>query len=108
MMPPVMPAKCAPWYKQCLKFTCTCCGNCCTGGPGYVWISEDEIRLLAAHLKMTVEQTVDRYCRRINGKFSLKEGKSVSGQYDCIFLKEIAPPRTSRRGEAIVQAKRVC
>jgi Fe-S-cluster containining protein len=96
------------WYKQGLKFTCTCCGNCCTGGPGYVWVSEEEIRLLAAHFKMTPEQAVEKYCRKINGKISLKEARSVSGLYDCIFLKEIKPPRNSRRGEAIVQAKRVC
>ena len=96
------------WYKQGLNFTCTCCGNCCTGGPGYVWISEAEIRLLAAHLKITPEETVERYCRKVDGKFSLKEGRTVAGQYDCIFLKEIKPPRSSRRGEVIVQAKRVC
>jgi uncharacterized protein len=96
------------WYKQGLNFTCTCCGNCCTGGPGYVWITEEEIRLLASHLKLTPEETVERYCRKVNGKFSLKEGRTVSGQYDCIFLKEIKPPRSSRSGEVIVQAKRAC
>jgi Fe-S-cluster containining protein len=97
-----------PWYHQGLNFTCTCCGNCCTGGPGYVWISEDEIRLLAKHLKLTPEETVEQYCRKINGRFSLKETRSVGGKYDCIFLKEIKPPRSSRKGDVIVQAKRVC
>ena len=97
-----------PWYNQGLKFTCTCCGNCCTGGPGYVWISEEEIRRLAEHLNLTVEETLEQHCRKINGKFSLKESRSVSGGYDCTFLKEIKPPRKSRKGVAIVQAKRVC
>jgi Fe-S-cluster containining protein len=104
----VVPEKNDVWYKQGLNFTCTCCGNCCTGGPGYVWISEEEIRRLAAHLNLTPEETVEQYCRKINGKFSLKESRSVSGSYDCVFLKEIKPPRTSRKGVAIVQAKRVC
>ena len=36
-----------PWYAEGLKFTCTQCGNCCTGGPGFVWISREEIRRLA-------------------------------------------------------------
>jgi hypothetical protein len=102
------PSKDAPWYNHGLKFTCTCCGNCCTGGPGYVWISEDEICQLAAHLRLTPEETVEQYCRKINGKFSLKETRSVSGKYDCVFLKEIKPPRSSRKGDVIVQAKRVC
>jgi Fe-S-cluster containining protein len=98
----------APWYAQGLRFTCTCCGNCCTGGPGFVWISEEEICRLAAHLKLTPQQTVERYCRKINGRFSLKESRSLSGNYDCVFLKEIKPPRTSRRAQVIVQARRVC
>jgi uncharacterized protein len=96
------------WYKQGLNFTCTCCGNCCTGGPGYVWISEEEIRRLAVHLNLTPEETVERHCRKINGKFSLNESRSISGNYDCTFLKEIQPPRKSRKGVAIVQARRVC
>ena len=33
-----------PWYGGGLRFTCTQCGNCCTGQPGYVWISKKEIR----------------------------------------------------------------
>ena len=104
----VPPKEESSWYNQGLKFTCTCCGNCCTGGPGYVWMTEDEIRLLAAHLKLTPEETVEQYCRKINGRFSLREERSVSGKYDCVFLKEIKPPRSSRKGEVIVQAKRVC
>ena len=39
-----------PWYADGLNFTCTQCGNCCTGGPGFVWISREEIVRLAAHL----------------------------------------------------------
>ena len=26
------------WYADGLRFTCTQCGNCCTGQPGFVWI----------------------------------------------------------------------
>ena len=78
------------------------------GGPGYVWISDEEIRRLALHLNLTPEETVEQHCRKINGKFSLKETRSVSGSFDCTFLKEIKPPRSSRNGNTIVQAKRVC
>jgi Fe-S-cluster containining protein len=105
---PPTPADEKVWYQQGLRFTCTTCGNCCTGGPGFVWLTEDEIARLADHLQLTVAETTERYCRRLNDKFSLKEARSTSGTYDCIFLKEVKPPRTSRRGEAIVQAKRVC
>jgi hypothetical protein len=105
---PVISCEKDVWYKQGLKFTCTCCGNCCTGGPGYVWISEEEIHRLAEHLNLSVEETLEQHVRKINGKFSLKEARSTSGSFDCTFLKEIKPPRTNRKGNAIVQAKRVC
>src|SRR5688500_1701558 len=35
----------APWFADGLSFTCTACGNCCTGGPGFVWITKEEIGL---------------------------------------------------------------
>ena len=37
----------SPWYAEGLKFTCSQCGNCCTGGPGYVWISKGDRRVNA-------------------------------------------------------------
>jgi Fe-S-cluster containining protein len=77
-----------PWYREGLSFRCTQCGNCCTGGPGYVWISEVEVERLATHLRLTVEQTVKRYCRRIGNRLSLKENRNFRGEYDCVFLKE--------------------
>ena len=39
-----------PWYSDGLKFDCTGCGDCCTGDPGYVWVSRAEIEALAAAL----------------------------------------------------------
>src|SRR4051812_8649503 len=86
------PAASDVWYADGLDFTCTQCGNCCTGGPGYVWIEKGEIALLAEHLKITPEQVVEQYCRKIDGKFSLKERRSPAGLYDCVFLKETKVP----------------
>ncbi|WP_296458322.1 hypothetical protein [Rubinisphaera sp.] len=43
------------WYKDGLKFECTQCGNCCTGGPGAVWVSEEEIQAIAEYLEKPVE-----------------------------------------------------
>ena len=99
-----------PWYADGLKFTCSQCGNCCTGGPGYVWISREEIVKLAEHLKLTPEETVERYCRKIDGKFSLKERRSPAGLYDCIFLKEMQIPRSGREAgdDKVVHTIRAC
>jgi Fe-S-cluster containining protein len=72
-----------PWYKDGLRFTCTGCGDCCTGAPGYVWVTSDEIAALAAEVGMAVGEFEKRYVRRIGVRKSLKERKKT---YDCVFL----------------------
>src|SRR5205085_5620105 len=89
-----------PWFSQGLQFTCQQCGNCCTGGPGYVWISPDEIARLAEHLKLTTKQVVEKYCRKIGSRLSLKEIRTSAGMYDCIFLTEQEAP--AGNGERIL------
>ena len=37
----------AEWYADGLRFSCTQCGNCCTGPPGAVWFNEDEGKAMA-------------------------------------------------------------
>ena len=95
-----------PWYADGLTFTCTQCGNCCTGGPGYVWISDVEIDRLAEHLKLPRKTVIEKYCRKIGNKFSLKESRSPAGLYDCVFLKEIPVATTDK--SKVVQTKRIC
>ena len=73
-----------PWYASGLQFTCTQCGNCCTGGPGYVWISDTEIGRLAKHLKMSSAAVIAKYCRRIGKKYSLKENRTPEGNYEAV------------------------
>lgn len=93
-----------PWYANGLEFTCTQCGNCCTGPPGYVWISRVELDRLAAHLNLTVSQVIRQYARRVSGKISLREHRNARGEYDCIFLEE----RQVSGGDGVVHTKRVC
>lgn len=97
-----------PWYAEGLQFTCSQCGNCCTGAPGYVWISDVEIRRLADHLKLSEREVIRRYCRKIGQRYSLKENRNHRGDYDCIFLKEIPVPASDGNGEQVVHSKRVC
>jgi hypothetical protein len=95
-----------PWYGGGLNFTCTQCGNCCTGPTGYVWISRKEIRRLAEHLKLTPQQTIDQYCRSVGDKYSLKEVRNARGEFDCIFLRE-EKTGDARKGQ-VVFTKRTC
>jgi Fe-S-cluster containining protein len=96
-----------PWYGGGLRFTCSQCGNCCTGGPGYVWISKVEISRLAEHLKLTTAQVISRYCRKVGNCYSLKESRNSRGEYDCIFLKE-EKVSSGKKGQTIVFTRRSC
>jgi Fe-S-cluster containining protein len=93
-----------PWYADGLKFTCSQCGNCCTGAPGFVWISDEEVARLARHLEMTETEVRENYCRRIGQRTSLKERKTPQGLFDCIFLKEIK----TTAADGLPSVKRVC
>ena len=74
-----------PWYANGLRFKCTECGQCCTGAPGYTWVSDAEIKAIADHLGLSVEEFTKRYLRWANGRFALLENPR---SYDCVFLRE--------------------
>lgn len=70
------------WYSEGLRFTCQRCGRCCSGPPGFVWVSEQEKRTIAAYLNMRLREFHRRYCRKVFVRTSLKE--LANG--DCIML----------------------
>ncbi|MGC8638897.1 MAG: YkgJ family cysteine cluster protein [Isosphaeraceae bacterium] len=71
----------SPWYRDGLAFSCTRCGACCTGGPGYVWVTLDEIEKLARHRGEKLEEFSKRFVRRVGDRWSLIERPGG----DCIF-----------------------
>ena len=76
-----VPQRKSPWYRDGLAFTCTRCGDCCTGSPGYVWVTIDEMRRLAEFRGETVEAFAERFVRLVGDRFSLIEKPGG----DCIF-----------------------
>lgn len=69
------------WYRDGLRFSCTRCGHCCTGAPGYVWVNEEEIAAIAQHLDESVAMIRAVYTRALAGERSLRE--KANG--DCVF-----------------------
>ena len=64
----------SPWYQDGLQFTCSGCGDCCTGTPGWVWVNQQEIKAIAA--EKGIEDTDEfeaLYVRKIGARKSLKE-----------------------------------
>ncbi|MRJ06779.1 MAG: zinc/iron-chelating domain-containing protein [Epsilonproteobacteria bacterium] len=63
-----------------------CGGKCCTGAPGYIWVSEEESEKIAHFLQMEPAEFRERYTRRAEGKISLIEYRLGVNNYACIFF----------------------
>ena len=70
------------WYHDGLKFTCTQCGNCCSGDTGYVWATKEEIRRIAEFLGRPNGRLDKKHLRRVGLHYSLTEKPGG----DCVFL----------------------
>jgi Fe-S-cluster containining protein len=70
-----------PWYRDGLAFSCTRCGACCTGAPGYVWVSPEEIERLAEFRGESAQEFSAKFVRRVGQRYSLIEKPGG----DCIF-----------------------
>lgn len=73
------------WFQEGLRFTCTGCGKCCTGSPGYVFLSEQDIEALALRLQLSSVDFLRKYTRLVDGQTALLD---KPGSEDCIFLKD--------------------
>jgi len=71
-----------PWYQDGLRFHCTQCGNCCTGAPGVVWVTDEELAKLAELLGQPIDELRQQHTRRVEGRVSLTERKNG----DCTFF----------------------
>lgn len=70
------------WYQGGLGFSCTQCGNCCSGPPGYVWVNKKDIARIASFLDRPDGTLDSTQVRRVGLRHSLTE----HADGDCIFL----------------------
>lgn len=82
------------WYGGGLRFECTQCGNCCTGAPGYVWLTREEIGRIAEFLGRDDHWLPKDQLRRVGFRYSLTEKPNG----DCVFL---VSDKQGRRGCSI-------
>ena len=71
-----------PWYADGLAFECTGCGGCCTGEPGYVWVTTDELVAIADYLDKPIGEVRLMDCKPVRGLISLSEHRNG----DCVYL----------------------
>ncbi len=78
-----------------------CCGACCRGESGFIWVNKEEISKIARFLNIDIENFIKNYLKKVKYRFSLKEIK-VAGENICIFFDlkscrcEIYPVRPSQ------------
>lgn len=83
-----------------LRFTCTMCGNCCTGAPGYVLYTDEEARAMADELGVPLGEFTAKYTHEdLHGR-SLNEVETRFG-FDCVFL-----DRETQPGKALCRVYR--
>ena len=73
------------FFKDGIRFECQGDGRCCVtrGRYGYVYLSFNDRRRLAAHLNLSTAEFTAQYTRKIDGLYELK----YTGK-DCPFLKD--------------------
>ena len=79
------------WYIGGLHFECLECGSCCSGpDEGYIWVTKPEIKLIAAFLKISVDELKRKYLKRVGLRSTVIEHPATR---DCIFLRDIEGQR---------------
>lgn len=71
-----------PWYRDGLCFSCTQCGDCCTGDPGVVWVTEEDIAHIARVTGKSIGEIRLFHTRIVGGRISLREHPNG----DCTFF----------------------
>jgi uncharacterized protein len=76
------------WYQDGLRFTCTQCGNCCTGAPGVVWVNDEEIAAIAEYLDKPIGEIRLMHTRPRLLSSNRAGGTSLTefANGDCTFL----------------------
>lgn len=87
------------WYAGGLRFTCTQCGDCCSGAEGYVWVNQSEIDSMAERVGLTPLDFEKSYVKRVGVRRSLKERRNG----DCVLL-----DKETRKCTAYEQRPRQC
>jgi Fe-S-cluster containining protein len=73
------------FFNTGLKFECTKCGKCCSGFPGYVYLSEEEVMHIANHLMSEASQFTKKYTKFVHILGQLRLSLIEKPPFDCVF-----------------------
>ncbi|MBF0119218.1 MAG: YkgJ family cysteine cluster protein [Desulfobacterales bacterium] len=70
------------FFDNGIYFKCNLCGLCCTGEPGIIYVSKNEIIQIALFQKMKISYFIKKYLYPYKDSYSIKEDKKGS----CLFF----------------------
>ena len=79
----------ARFYTQGLQFECLKCGACCTGAPGYVYLSEEDIASIAEFLKKDKGTILAHYTRIVHMFGERRYSLTEKPNFDCVFWRKL-------------------
>ena len=75
------------WYAGGLYFECVRCGRCCSGpAAGYIWVTRQELQIIADFLKMDAKELRRKFFKRVGLRTSIVEQPLTR---DCAFLQAV-------------------
>lgn len=72
------------FFEKGIRFQCQRCGKCCTGEPGTVYVSKEEIKKIANYLEIKESIFKKHYLYPFRDSYSIKELSDGS----CVFYSE--------------------
>lgn len=73
------------FWRKGLRFECTSCGHCCRHEPGYVFLSDNDLKHLAGFFTISVEKFSQEYCRTVDVVLAKRLSLTETQDNDCIF-----------------------
>lgn len=70
------------FFDDGIRFSCLRCGTCCTGAPGVVRVSKEELLAMAKHLDQSASQVIANYMTAFEDGYRVLE----DGDGRCLFF----------------------
>ena len=80
-----MDASDSTFWSEGLKFSCTSCGHCCRHEPGYVFLSETDLKSLCRATGLSRRKFTEKYCRSVDLGLATRLSLIETPDHDCIF-----------------------
>ena len=74
------------WYDKGICFTCLRCSHCCSGEPGYVFISGSDADRISSYLSMKRDEFLSSHTRLVDMGTYYQVSLKERDNYDCEFL----------------------